>query len=211
MAATGLCIRGRLAPELSRLSDSFNRMTARLTASDAENRQLNEQLLTLQEQERNDLARDLHDEVSPYLFAISVDTASTRAPPGRTFGRRCGHLHSIADAVRHMQQQVSIMLGRLRPIGFADAGSSERDRGYRRIWRRRCPEIRYRWMSQLIAKGLEPGGHDDLPHRSGMPEQRGPARRACGHRVSVEVSATVDTAATRSRCKSPTTAAACKT
>ncbi len=36
------------------------------------NRRLSEQMLTLQEHERRDLARDLHDEVSPFLFAINV-------------------------------------------------------------------------------------------------------------------------------------------
>ena len=43
-------IGGRLAPELSQLRDSFNRMTARLADADAENRTLHEQLLSLQEE-----------------------------------------------------------------------------------------------------------------------------------------------------------------
>ena len=137
-------ISGRLAPELSRLRDSFNRMTARLTASDAENRRLSEQLLSLQEQERNDLARDLHDEVSPYLFAINVDAATTfrLLQEGRSAEAR-GHLHGISDAVHHMQRQVRIMLGRLRPIGFSDVGLIEAIENIVAFWRRRCPEIRY--------------------------------------------------------------------
>ena len=103
----GTRMRGRLAPELSRLRDSFNRMAARLADADAENRRLNEQLLTLQEQERSDLARDLHDEVSPFLFAINVDaaTASRLMREGRATEAR-GHVQSITDAVRHMQRQV---------------------------------------------------------------------------------------------------------
>jgi two-component system, NarL family, sensor histidine kinase UhpB len=112
-------IGGRLAPELARLRDSFNRMAARLAAADAENRRLNEQLLTLQERERNELARDLHDEVSPFLFAINVDAASaTRLlREGRPAEAR-KHVQSITDAVRPMQRQVRSMLGRLRPIGL---------------------------------------------------------------------------------------------
>src|SRR5262252_6982909 len=43
-------IGGRLTPELARLRASFNRMAARLAAADADNRRLNELLLTLQEQ-----------------------------------------------------------------------------------------------------------------------------------------------------------------
>ena len=148
-------VRGRLAPELSRLRDSFNRMTAHLTASDAENRQLNEQLLTLQEQERNHLARDLHDEVSPYLFAISVDagSASRLLQEGRS-AEACGHLHAIADAVRHLQRQVRTMLGRLRPIGFTDAGLSEAIEEIAAFWRRRCPAIRYQVAVSADCEGL---------------------------------------------------------
>jgi len=137
-------IGGRLTPELARLRDSFNRMAARLAAADAENRRLNEQLLTLQEQERADLARDLHDEVSPFLFAINIDAASASRllKEGRTQEAQ-SNVQSIADAVRHMQRQVRSMLGRLRPIGLAEFGLSEAIENIVAFWRRRRPEIRY--------------------------------------------------------------------
>jgi len=108
------------------LRDSFNRMAARLAETDGENRSLNDQLLSLQEQERCDLARDLHDEVSPFLFAISVDaaTACHLLEEGRAIEAR-DNVQSIADAVRHMQRQVRSMLGRLRPIGLAEFGLRE--------------------------------------------------------------------------------------
>ncbi len=146
---------GRLAPELSQLRDSFNRMAARLSVSDAENRRLNEQLLTLQEQERNDLARDLHDEVSPYLFAINVDaaTASRLLKDGRT-ADASGHLHAIVDATHHMKQQVRIMLGRLRPIGFVDFGLREAIENIVTFWRRRRPEIRYQMAVSAQCEGV---------------------------------------------------------
>jgi two-component system, NarL family, sensor histidine kinase UhpB len=137
-------IGGRLAPELSRLRDSFNMMAARLARADAENRRLNEQLLTLQEEERSDLARDLHDEVSPFLFAINMDaaTASRRLDEGRAAEAR-DHVQSIAEAVRHMQRQVRSMLGRLRPIGLAEFGLPEAIENMIAFWRRRRPEICY--------------------------------------------------------------------
>jgi two-component system, NarL family, sensor histidine kinase UhpB len=151
----GTRISGRLAPELSRLRDSFNRMTTRLISSDAENRRLNEQLLTLQEQERNDLARDLHDEVSPYLFAINVDAATTSRllQEGRS-AEASGHLHGISDAVHHMQRQVRIILGRLRPIGFTDFGLTEAIENIVAFWRRRCPEIRFQVAVAAECEGV---------------------------------------------------------
>jgi|SRR5215471_15104357 two-component system sensor histidine kinase UhpB len=137
-------IGGRLPLELSRLRDSFNRMAARLAASDAENRRLNEQLLNLQEQERAELARDLHDEVSPYLFAINVDTAAASRLLEENRPTEAGdHIRSIADAVRQMQRQVRQMLGRLRPIGLAEFGLMDAIENLVTFWRRRRPEIHY--------------------------------------------------------------------
>jgi two-component system, NarL family, sensor histidine kinase UhpB len=137
-------ISGRLPPELSRLRDSFNRMAARLAETDEDKRRLNEQLLTLQEQERSDLARDLHDEVSPFLFAVNADaaTASRLLTEGRTAEAE-EHVRSIIDAVIHIQRQVRRMLGRLRPVGLADLGLAAAIENLAAFWRRRQPQIRY--------------------------------------------------------------------
>jgi two-component system, NarL family, sensor histidine kinase UhpB len=150
-------IGGRLAPELSRLRDSFNRMTTRLADAGAENRRLHEQLLSLQEEERGDLARDLHDEVSPFLFAINIDaaTASRLLYEGRASEAR-EHMQSIAEAVRHMQRQVRNMLGRLRPIGLAEFGLREAIENTIAFWRRRRPEICYE--AAVTAECEELGG-----------------------------------------------------
>jgi len=138
---------GRLAPELARLRNSFNRMAERLATAAAEIRRLNERLLTLQEEERGELARDLHDEVSPYLFAINADaaTASRLIEDGRARDA-AAHVGSIAEAVRHMQRQVRRMLARLRPIGLAEFGLREAIENVVAFWRRRRPEIRYEVM-----------------------------------------------------------------
>jgi two-component system sensor histidine kinase UhpB len=119
-------------------------MAARLAETAAENRRLNERLLTLQEEERSELARDLHDEVSPYLFAINADaaTASRLIENGRASDATL-HVSSIVQAVRHMQGQVRRMLGRLRPIGLAEFGLREAIENLVAFWRRRRPEIRY--------------------------------------------------------------------
>ncbi len=120
-------------------------MVARLAEADADNRRLNEQLLTLQEQERGDLARDLHDEVSPFLFAVNTDAASASRllAEGRN-AEADEHIRSIADAVSHIQQQVRRMLGRLRPVGLDDLGLAAAIENLVAFWRRRRPQIRYR-------------------------------------------------------------------
>jgi two-component system sensor histidine kinase UhpB len=135
---------GRLTPELARLRDSFNMMAARLAEADATNRRLNEQLLTLQDRERSELARDLHDEVSPFLFAINIDAMAASRQLGAGRPAAAGeHIQSIAEAVRHMQRQVRQMLGRLRPIGLAEFGLREALENLVAFWRRRRPDLRY--------------------------------------------------------------------
>jgi two-component system, NarL family, sensor histidine kinase UhpB len=149
----GTRIEGRLPPELSRLRDSFNRMSGDLGAMAEQNRRLTGELLTLQEQERGDIARDLHDEVGPFLFAINVDAANiARAIDAGRGGEIPGHLRSIADAVGHMQRQVRDMLGRLRPIGLEEFGLAAALDNLVEFWRRRNPEIRY---SVAIDDGIE--------------------------------------------------------
>lgn len=146
---------GRLPPELSRLRDSFNQMTARLAETDADNRRLNEELLTLQEQERSDLARDLHDEVSPFLFAVNLDAAAAARLLAEGCTRETGeHVQSIIEAVRRVQQQVRHMLGRLRPFGLADLGLEAAIENLVAFWRRRRPDICYRISVSDECEGL---------------------------------------------------------
>ncbi len=132
----------RLPPELSRLHDSFNRMAAQLAGMATENRGLTEQLLSLQEQERSELARDLHDEIGPFLFAINVDAAAIarQAESGR-LPAIAAPAAAIGEAAAHLQQQVKSMLGRLRPIGLAEFGLGAAIANLIEFWRRRHPEI----------------------------------------------------------------------
>jgi two-component system sensor histidine kinase UhpB len=138
-------INDQLPPELARLRDSFNHMAGRLAAADNDNRRLNEQLLTLQEEERGELARDLHDEIGPFLFAINVDIANmSRLLAGGRAEELPAHIQSIAEAARHIQRHVREMLGRLRPIGLAELGLATAIDDLVDFWRRRCPAIEFR-------------------------------------------------------------------
>lgn len=104
-------------PELMRLVSSFNDMTQRLAMAAVQNRRLHEQLLTLQAEERADLARDLHDEVGPLLFAVNMTAATIEQHVAvRRWDDIPAHVRSINDAVAQMQRHIRAVLGRLRPI-----------------------------------------------------------------------------------------------
>jgi two-component system sensor histidine kinase UhpB len=132
----------RLTPEFARLRDSFNRMAERLATADFDNRRLNEQLARLQEEERNELARDLHDEIGPVLFAINVDLLNMKRLLGDAQdGELAAQARSIEDAVRHLQHQMRGMLGRLRPLLPAELSLPQAIDGLLEFWRRQCPHV----------------------------------------------------------------------
>lgn len=136
---------GRLSPELSELHDKFNGMAGRLADADADNRRLTEQLLTVQEQERAEIAGDLHDEVGPYLFAINIDTAtvSRLLREGRA-AEAPEHLRLITESVEHVQQELRGAVRRLRPVGLAEFGLPDAIDNMIRFWRRRHPDVDFR-------------------------------------------------------------------
>lgn len=129
-------------PELVRLAAGFNRMAQHLADAEAQNRLLQEQLLTLQEEERADLARDLHDEIGPFLFAAGIDAASI---PSLIEAGRSAEVAERADAIResvgHIQTQIRAILGRLRPLSFGAIGLADAIGNLVAFWRNRHPEI----------------------------------------------------------------------
>lgn len=130
--------------ELARLCSGFNEMAARLGQMEARNKQLNEQLATVQEEERADLARDLHDEVSPFLFAVDVDASTIRrmadAPEPQVLAARAD---AIRDAVAHMKKHVKSILGRLRPAVHLELGLANAIETLVASWQLRNPDVTF--------------------------------------------------------------------
>lgn len=132
--------------ELARLCVGFNEMASRLGQMEKRNQQLNEQLATVQEEERADLARDLHDEVSPFLFAVDVDASSIRqmaeadAPEPATLAARAD---AIRDAVAHMKKHVKSILGRLRPAVHLELGLANAIETLVASWQLRNPDVSF--------------------------------------------------------------------
>ena len=138
-------ISGKPVSEVSRLQASFNLMASELAKMDAEKRHLNEQLLNLQEEEHREIARDLHDEISPFLFAVNVDLAniSRLACQGKS-AEIAAQIQSTLDAVSHMQRQIRTMLNRLRPGVLADFGLVPAIMSMVEFWRRRHHGTRFK-------------------------------------------------------------------
>lgn len=128
--------------ELIGLQRGFNRMAGEIADTSARNRKLADQLFTIQEEERAEIARDLHDEFGPHLFAINVD-AETLVQLGSADGQEAvvGQARSIQGAVRHMQREVRELLGRLRPTRPTVLGLTGAIEDLRRFWTSRRPDL----------------------------------------------------------------------
>jgi two-component system sensor histidine kinase UhpB len=128
------------APELKRLAVAFNGMSERLGAAAAQNQRLNERLLTLQAEERAELARNLHDDIGPLLFAVEMTAATMdRVAATGHVGDIRTHARAIHDAVALIQRHVRDILGRLRPISAT--GLQNAIERLVSFWQRRRPDI----------------------------------------------------------------------
>ena len=82
------------SPELVAIAEGINALAASLARLDDENHRLLRRMIDVQEDERRDIARDLHDEIGPFLFAIragvgalrrrAASAGSNRIAPGST-------------------------------------------------------------------------------------------------------------------------------
>jgi len=128
--------------ELARICRGFNQMAHRLGEMEVRNRHLAEQLAIVQDEERSDLARDLHDEIGPLLFAVSVDLASIRQQNElRSNPAISPRIDAIRDAISQMQKHVKSILGRLRPPTLLDLGPAHAVENLIVFWQARYPAV----------------------------------------------------------------------
>ncbi|MDY8109684.1 histidine kinase [Fulvimarina sp. 2208YS6-2-32] len=103
-------------PEMRDLAHGLNRMADRLDDASIANRRLSEQLQRLQDEERAALARDLHDDVGPLLFAIDVEAgAIARTLPANDETGATERAAAIKQSAAQARKAVRRILTELRP------------------------------------------------------------------------------------------------
>jgi two-component system, NarL family, sensor histidine kinase UhpB len=163
------------AMELVRLAQSFNHMVTQLSTMKVQNDHLNEQLASVQEEERADIAGELHDEIGPFLFAVSLDvSAMQRVAKGGTAAELGTRIDAVRDAVTHMQRHLRSILGRLRPTVLLDFGLAHAVENLVDFWKVRhshidfdvrvCPESFGKALDDAIYRILREGLSNALRH-----------------------------------------------
>jgi NarL family two-component system sensor histidine kinase LiaS len=102
--------------ELGQMAHQLNQMAEQLQAL-LETRQ---QLATLEE--RNRLARDLHDSVKQQVFAVSMQIAATRILLKRDVNAAEERLGKAETLVKQAQQELTTLIRELRPVALDGKG-----------------------------------------------------------------------------------------
>ncbi len=111
-------------PELARIGEKFNRMVENLQQSILQNHKLTQELITLQEEERKNLARELHDEFGQCLTAINTDASVISKVADKKYPELKESALAISQLSRHLIEMVSGLLQKLRPGILDELGLS---------------------------------------------------------------------------------------
>ena len=126
--------------ELHEMGQKFNAMADTLLESTQNNRRLTQQIIRLQEDERQSLARDIHDEIGQYLTAIHVDASAILN--GRKLSSAKESALAISEVTRQMMDVVHQIIQRLRPRVLDELGLGLALIELVDHWRQRCKNIK---------------------------------------------------------------------
>jgi two-component system, NarL family, sensor histidine kinase UhpB len=131
-------------PELAAICAKLNHLAATLGDAVEDKRRLAERAVSVQDAERKEIARELHDEFGPYLFALrahasSLMRAADTGEPNTEAVRK--HGSAILEQINAVQQFNRRVLERLRPIGLVELGLHEAIGALLRLWRETHPGV----------------------------------------------------------------------
>jgi two-component system, NarL family, sensor histidine kinase UhpB len=132
------------APELAAICGRLNHLAVTLGEAVDEKRRLAERAVSLQDRERKEIARELHDEFGPYLFALRAHAGAlmrlSGAPEADMTALR-KHGGAILDQVNALQQFNRRVLEKLRPVGLAELGLRQALEALLRLWGESHPDV----------------------------------------------------------------------
>ena len=115
--------------ELAVITNRFNTLASALDTARDENSRLYQQLISVQEEERREIANELHDEAGPCLFGITANASSVKNladqvadGPHAEISRRVGEILSIAERLKLMNRA---LIKKLRPGSLGRVGLAE--------------------------------------------------------------------------------------
>jgi two-component system, NarL family, sensor histidine kinase UhpB len=127
-------------PEIRQSCEEANALAATLAQLSQDNRDLLHRLVSLQDNERRDLARELHDELGPLLFGIRAGTVALieAMPPSGHLGNSAQQVLQSVEALQLTNRRI---LDRLRPLYIEELGLEASVQTLLQNFRRQAPHI----------------------------------------------------------------------
>lgn len=141
--------------ELATLAHGFNQMAQQLESAEDRRRRLERQLLAVQDEERAELARDLHDEVGPLLFAVGVDLSVLQQDEAIRATPLAARVTDLRNSITRIYAEIKAILGRLRPTTLIDLGLAQAVENLLLFWRARYPNVQFHCQLPVEGFGLE--------------------------------------------------------
>ena len=129
--------------ELKDIGEKFNEMAGKLEYTIEQNHNLSRQLITLQEEERKSIARDLHDEFGQSLTAIQADSLAALTVVRKKSPEAVSSLEAINSISKHLMKVVSGLLHRIRPQILDELGLAVAIEDLVYQWQSRYPKIAF--------------------------------------------------------------------
>ena len=109
-------------PEIRKSAQEANELARTLKRLSQDNRSLLRRIVSLQDDERQDMGRELHDELGPLLFGIRANTVALleSIPAGQA--ELSSAAEGILRSVETLQQANRRILDRLRPLYIQELG-----------------------------------------------------------------------------------------
>jgi two-component system, NarL family, sensor histidine kinase UhpB len=109
-------------PEIAESCEAANELAATLTQLDRENRSLLRKMVSIQDEERRDIARELHDELGPLLFAIRANVIAMVDNGAAGQDGFDSPAQKALQSVEALQLTNRRILDRLRPMHIEEFG-----------------------------------------------------------------------------------------
>lgn len=148
--------------ELQRIGTRCHSLSQTLRRLSADNNLLIDRLISVQEAERREVARELHDEFGPTLFAIRAEVTSIMRrcapePVARddrlpAIAARAATISGLVDGIQHTNAR---MLARLRPLVLEEMGIGQALDQLVASWRQLRPEVAWSLESSCSLASMD--------------------------------------------------------
>ena len=132
------------SPEIRKSCEEANQLAATLKRLSRNNQELMRKLVSVQDDERSELARELHDEMGPLLFAIRANATALSDPSAEGESQPGSPAQAILAATEALQQANRRILEGLSPLYVAELGLSESVQTLLRTARSQAPGLELR-------------------------------------------------------------------